>query len=205
MPRGTAHKARAHARIVAAAARAFRTRGVERVAIASVMRDAGLTHGAFYAHFPNKEALLAEAAVSGIMDSQRAFVADAAAARPEDPLREIIRRYVSRAHRDDPGNGCAMPALSSEIAREPEEVRRAFTAAFETFMAQLMAYVPGATEEARHDAAFTLAAGMAGAVTLSRALDDRVLSDRVLLATRRFFTDALAGKAGEGDKSEISV
>jgi TetR/AcrR family transcriptional repressor of nem operon len=189
----SSHKARAHARIVAAAARAFRTKGAERVTIAEVMGEAGLTHGAFYAHFPNKEALLAEAAVTGIMDAQRAFVADAAATHPEDPLREIIRRYVSRSHRDNPGDGCAMPALSAEIAREPDEVRHAYTAAFETFIAQLTDYMPGASAEARHDAALALAAGMAGAVALSRALDDPNLSDRLLLATRRFWTDALAG------------
>lgn len=199
MVRGTSHKARAHARIVAAAARAFRAKGAERVTIAEVMGEAGLTHGAFYAHFPNKEALLAEAAVSGIMDAQRAFVADSAAAQPEDPLREIIRRYVSRSHRDNPGDGCAMPALTAEIAREPDEVRRAYTVAFENFITQLMDYTPGATEEARRDAALTLAAGMAGAVALSRAIADPALSDRILLATRRFFTDTLSPSSAAED------
>lgn len=195
MLRRTDHKARTRARIVAAAARAFRERGVDTVAIAEVMQAAGLTHGGFYAHFPNKDALVAEATASGLADSRREFVSEAAAANPQAPLREIIRRYVSRHHRDHPAEGCAMPALTAEIAREPAKVRQAFTAALEEFVAQLMDYVPGATPEARHDAALVLAAGMAGAVALARAVDDPTLSDRLLLAARRFYTDTLAGSA----------
>jgi TetR/AcrR family transcriptional regulator, transcriptional repressor for nem operon len=192
MPRSTAHKSRTRARIIEAAARAFRERGVEAVAIADVMRAAGLTHGGFYAHFPSKDALVAEAASRGLRDSRRAFVADAADANPDAPLREIVRRYVSRYHRDHPAEGCAMPALAAEIAREPDEIRHAFTGALEEFVAQLMDYVPGDTPESRRDAALALVAGMAGAVALARAVDAPGLSDRILIATRHFYTDALA-------------
>lgn len=195
MPRSAGHKARTRARIIEAAASAFRERGVEGVAIADVMHAAGLTHGGFYAHFPNKEALVAEAIARGLVDSRRAFVAEAAAANPEAPLREIIRRYVSRFHRDHPAEGCAMPALSADVAREPDEVRHAFTTALEAFVAELMEHVPGSTSEARRDAALALVAGMAGAIALGRAVDDPDLSDRVLLATRRFYTETLAGGA----------
>jgi TetR/AcrR family transcriptional repressor of nem operon len=205
MPRSTGHKAQTRTRIVAAAARAFRERGVESVAIADVMRAAGLTHGGFYAHFPSKDALVAEATASGLIDSRREFVSDAAAANPQAPLREVIRRYVSRYHRDHQGEGCAMPALTAEIAREPAEVRRAFTAALEEFVTGLADYVPGDSPAARRDGALVLAAGMAGAVALSRAVDDPALSDRLLLAARRFYTDALAGSApgaAEGSTTE---
>ena len=195
MPRSATHKARTRARIVEAAARAFRERGVETVAIADVMHAAGLTHGGFYAHFPNKDALVAAATARGLIDSRQEFVAEAAAANPEAPLREVIRRYVSRSHRDHPAEGCAMPALAAEIAREPSEVRRAFTSALEEYVTQLMEYVPGDTPEDRRDAALVLAAGMAGAVAISRAVDDPHLSDRLLLAARRFYTDTLAGNA----------
>jgi TetR/AcrR family transcriptional repressor of nem operon len=195
MPRSTGHKAQTRTRIVAAAARAFRERGVESVAIADVMRAAGLTHGGFYAHFPSKDALVAEATASGLSDSRREFVSDAAEANPEAPLREVIRRYVSRYHRDHQAEGCAMPALTAEIARESTEVRRAFTTALEEFVANLTDYVPGDSPEVRRDGALVLAAGMAGAVALSRAVDDPVLSDRLLLAARRFYTDSLAGSA----------
>lgn len=202
MPRSTAHKSRTRARIIEAAARAFRERGVEAVAIADVMRGAGLTHGGFYAHFPNKDALVAAAASRGMADSQRAFVSEAVDANPDAPLREIIRRYVSRYHRDHPAEGCAMPALAAEIAREPGEIRHAFTGALEEFVAQLMDYVPGDTPEVRHDAALALVAGMAGAVALARAVDDPDLSGRILLATRRFYTGALAEPAPPAGDAE---
>jgi TetR/AcrR family transcriptional repressor of nem operon len=195
MPRGTGHKARTHARIVEAAARAFRERGVEPVAIADVMRAAGLTHGGFYAHFSSKDALVAEATTRGLADSRREFLVAAAAANPQSPLREIIRRYISRSHRDHQAEGCALPALAAEIAREPAGVRSAFTAALEEFIAQLMDYVPGDTADARRDAALVLASGMAGAVALARAVEDPALSDRLLLAARRFYTDVLAESA----------
>src|SRR5260370_14318161 len=188
MPRSTGHKAQTRARIVAAAARAFRERGVESVAIADVMRAAGLTHGGFYAHFSSKDALVAEATASGLVDSRREFVSDAAEANPEAPLREVIRRYVSRYHRDHQAEGCAMPALTAEIARESTEVRRAFTAALEEFVANLMEYVPGDSPEARRDGALVLAAGMAGALPPPRPGDHPPLKHPHLLAAPPSFT-----------------
>ena len=192
MPRTHSHKARTRARIVESASRAFRERGVEGVGIADLMRGAGLTHGGFYAHFPSKDALVAEATRSGLADSQREFLAEAAAAHPEAPLREIIRRYVSRHHRDHPAEGCVMPALAAEIAREPETVRHAFTGSVEHLIAGVAEFCPGETAEARRDAALALIAGLVGAVALSRAVDDQELSDRMLLAVRRFYTETLA-------------
>jgi TetR/AcrR family transcriptional repressor of nem operon len=197
MPYTKAHKARTRARIVAAAARAFREHGVEGVAIADIMRDAGLTHGGFYAHFPNKDALLGEAAQRGLAETRDEFLAGAVAANPEAPLAEIIRRYVSRGHRDDAAGGCAMPALAGELAREPEEVRHAFTDAFEELASGIAEHCPGATVEARRDAALALTAGMVGSIALARAVDDLILSDRILLATRRFLTGALASEAAD--------
>ncbi|MGO8949046.1 MAG: TetR/AcrR family transcriptional regulator [Ktedonobacterales bacterium] len=202
MPRSTSHKARTRARIIQAAAEAFRERGVEPVAIADVMRAAGLTHGGFYAHFPSKEALVAEAATQGLADSQREFVAAAAEANPQAPLSEIIRRYVSRHHRDHPAEGCAVPALAADIAREPDIVRHAFTTAMKEFVGHLAEYVPGTTPPERQEAALVLIAGMAGAIALARAVDDATLSDRLLLATRRFYTGALAGNEASGAEAD---
>lgn len=186
------HKARTHARILAVAARAIRERGVEGVGIAQMMQAADLTHGGFYAHFASKAALIAEVAREGLAESRREFLAAAAEASPDAPLREIIRRYVSRQHRDTLCEGCAMPALAGEMAREPAEVRRAFSDGLEAFVAGLADFVPGETEEARRDAALVLTAGMVGAIALARAVDDPALSDRLLLATRRYFTTAMA-------------
>ena len=48
-------------RILDAAAIRLRAEGLSGAAIAPVMRDAGLTHGAFYSHFANKDELAAAA------------------------------------------------------------------------------------------------------------------------------------------------
>jgi TetR/AcrR family transcriptional regulator, transcriptional repressor for nem operon len=205
MPRSTAHKARTRARIIEVAAGAFRERGIEPVAISDVMHEAGLTHGGFYAHFPSKEALVAEAALLGLADSRRQFVSEAAEANPQAPLVEIIRRYVSRYHRDHPAQGCAIPSLASEVAREPDTVRQAFTGGLEDFITRLTEYMPGTTLQVKEDAALVLAAGMAGAIALARAVDDSALSDRILLEARRFYTNVFAPSAPSEGKDSLPL
>lgn len=197
MPYTQAHKARTRARIVAAAARAFRAEGISKVAIPALMRDAGLTHGGFYAHFANKEELVAEACVRGLSESSRAIMAEAESQPPDDALRLIIRAYLSRGHRDHPETGCSIAALGTEIVREPDGVRAAFAGELHAYARRLAAYVPGASAEEREEAALLLLSGMAGTIMMARTLDDRAQSDRLLLAARRFYMDAL-GVGGDG-------
>ena len=201
MRRSREQKREAHERILRAAARAFRAGGVKRVGIAALMGDAGLTHGGFYAHFANKDALVGDAAAYGLAEAGRTFFEEAAAAAPENPLREILRRYLSRQHRDVPEEGCVLPTLAGEIAREPSTVRHAFTAALEAYLALLAEHAPGASDAAQRDNALVLLSGMVGAILLARAMDDPTLSDRTLLAARRFFTEAFAS----GSKPEAGV
>lgn len=191
MPYSKAHKAQTRARIVAAAARAFRAEGIGNVAIPALMQNAGLTHGGFYAHFANKDALVAEACVRGLSESSQAILAEAAEQPPDEALRLIIRAYLSRGHRDHPETGCTIAALGTEIAREPEEVRATFADALRDYARRIAVYLPGASEAEREEAALVLLAGMAGTLMMSRALDDRVQSDRLLLAARHFYMDAL--------------
>jgi TetR/AcrR family transcriptional repressor of nem operon len=195
MRRTHEQKRQTHDEILRAAAHAFRERGFDGAGVAELMRDAGLTHGGFYAHFPSKAALLGEAAAYGLEESGEAFFDDAARAAPDDPLREILRRYLSRGHRDAPATGCMLPALAGEIARETAEVRRRFTDALETYLARLAEHIPAADDAARRDNALALLSGMVGALVLSRAVDDPALSDGALLATRRFLTAAFADSA----------
>ena len=195
MRRSREQKRQTHAQILHAAAKAFRAGGVEGVGIAELMGEAGLTHGGFYAHFASKDALVGAAAAHGLAESAQEFFDAAAQAAPENPLREILRRYISRQHRDGPGEGCVVPTLAGEIVREPPEVRHTFSAALEKYLARLAEHTPGETAEARRDNALVVLSGMVGAVLLSRALDDPALSDRALLVARHFFTDAFASAA----------
>ena len=195
MPYSKAHKARTRARIVAAAARAFRAEGIGNVGIPALMRDAGLTHGGFYAHFANKEALVAEACARGLSESSRAILAEAESQPPDEALRLIIRAYLSRGHRDNPATGCSIAALGTEIAREPEEVRATFADVLRDYARRIAVYLPDAGDTEREEAALLLLSGMAGTLMVARALDDRAQSDRLLLVARRLYMDAL-GIAG---------
>ncbi|HUY75357.1 MAG TPA: TetR/AcrR family transcriptional regulator [Ktedonobacterales bacterium] len=146
MPYSKAHKAQTRARILTEAAHAFREEGIEGVGIPAVMERAGLTHGGFYAHFPTKDALVAEACAEGFAEAEERLLRRAAATEPEDAMRAIITGYLSRKHRDDPATGCMIPALATEIARAPQETRAAFTQALTGYARQLSAYFPAASD-----------------------------------------------------------
>jgi TetR/AcrR family transcriptional repressor of nem operon len=196
MRRTQEQKRQTHQEILRAASHAFREHGFDGVGVADLMRAAGLTHGGFYGHFASKDALLGEVTAFGLEENGKAFFDGAAQAAPDAPLREILRRYISRTHRDTPANGCVIPSLASEIAREPAEVRHRFTEALKGYLARLAEHTPGADDATRRDNALALLSGMVGALILSRAMDDSALSDRTLLATRRFLTAAFAESEG---------
>lgn len=182
-PRG--HKERTREQIVEAAARAFREEGVAGVGIGELMGRAGLTHGGFYAHFPSKDALVAEACSHAVEESWAQMQALMEQAPPGEELATFIRAYVSRRHRDDPGAGCMMPSLGAEMTRQEPVVRAAFTAQIRRVMENIEALLPPSAD--REERAISLATGMAGAVLLARAVDDPALSDRILKTCRGFW------------------
>ena len=188
MPLSKQHKRETRERIVRTAGHAFRARGLGRATVPEVMREAGLTHGGFYAHFASKEALAGEACAAGLEEASETFVAAAAQAAPGEELRAIIATYLRPSHRDDPATGCVIAALAGELARESPTVRARFTAALDTFFARLMPFAPGEDEAARRDGLLVLFSGMAGALTLARAVTDEAESDRILDAAREFYT-----------------
>lgn len=186
------HKEKTREQIVSAAARAFREEGVAGVSVGELMGRAGLTHGGFYAHFRSKDQLVAEACRCALRESSTRLIEAARKAPPEERLAAFIRAYASAAHRDDPGGGCIMPALAAELGRhDAPEVRAAFTESFNERVAMLARALPEDGTD-RTDRALALMSGLAGAVMLSRAVDDRVLSDRILQASRDVFTAAFA-------------
>src|SRR5215204_2919329 len=116
-----------HERIVTAAARAIRRSGYGGASVAEIMKDAGLTHGGFYAHFPSREAMLAEAADRAGAEAV-ALVESVAKAVPSDQaLPAMIQAYLSKAHFENAESGCPIAALGSEMPRQSPEVRRAAT------------------------------------------------------------------------------
>ena len=199
MPYTKAHKAETRERIISEAARAFRAEGLAGAGVSEVMGRAGLTHGGFYAHFANKDALVAEACARSMEEHGDRLVAKARKAPDGDGLRVIIETYLDARHRDAPGSGCVIPALAAEIARAPDEVRDAFTDSFNGYISRIASFFPDAPDrhgttqhpdtqgaQEREDVALALLAELAGAVLLARAVHDPALSDRILSAARAF-------------------
>lgn len=187
---GPDHKAHSKDRIVRAAAARLREQGGDRVSVAQVMADAGLTHGAFYAHFASKQALLAEA-VNTMFAAPHPInsgLADALANPPAEVragLRAFLAGYLSNAHRDNPGDGCPLPALAADVARAEPELRTAFVhglAAMQARLEQVLARIGIADAGAE---ASSLVAQLAGALALARAVGPGPQSDRILQSNLR--------------------
>ena len=177
----TASKEASHERIVSAAARAIRRSGYDGTGVADIMKAAGLTHGAFYAHFASREAMLAEAADRAGAESVAAAAIAAATVPPEKALTAMLRAYLSREHLENAEQGCPVAALGSEMPRQAPEVRRVATRRIKE-MIDLVARqspdwgLPSAHGRA-HEQALVTVATMVGALLLARAVDEPALSD----------------------------
>lgn len=162
-------------RIVTAAARLFRERGLDGVGVDALMHAAGLTHGSLYSQFGSKSRLATEA-------MSHALSVSAERLGEARSLDDLVARYLSREHRDRPGDGCVMAALGSEIPRQDAPVRHDFTEAVRATARQVARLSPEGQREG--DAALAIVATLVGALTLARAVDDPDLSDRILAASR---------------------
>lgn len=174
-----AHKAATRARILESAGHRFKSDGIDGSGVAVLMKDAGLTNGAFYAHFDSKDDL-----VEAVVANELARQLDGFAALPEGAagVEELVRRYLSTAHRDDPAHGCPSAALLDEIARSPEHVRVAFTAGLLGVVDAIEARLtPGSTPTTQSRAqGMSVFALMIGTVQVARATTDPALADEVV-------------------------
>jgi TetR/AcrR family transcriptional regulator, transcriptional repressor for nem operon len=172
-----------HERIVEAAARAIRRNGYAGAGVADIMKDAGLTHGGFYAHFPSREAMLAAAADRAGAEAVAASAGIAAGAPPEQALASLVCAYLSKEHVDNAEIGCPVAALGSEIPRQAPEVRHAATRRIKEMIDLIARQSPDWGEPGAHEHALVTVATMVGTLLLARAVDDPRLSDAMLKAT----------------------
>jgi TetR/AcrR family transcriptional repressor of nem operon len=177
-----------HERIVDAAARAIRRSGYNGTGVADIMKDAGLTHGGFYAHFGSREAMLAEAADRAGRESVAVMERIAAAMPPEQALGAMMQAYLSKAHVEAVENGCVTAALCSEMPRQAPEVRRAATRRIKEMIDLVARQLPDWGQPHAHERALVTVATMIGALTLARAVDDPRLSDALREAALRRIT-----------------
>lgn len=166
-----------HERIVDAAARAIRRSGYNGTGVADIMKEAGLTHGGFYAHFPSREAMLAEAADRAGRDSVEQMEHIAAKTPPDKVLREMAKAYLSKEHLEGVETGCATAALCSEMPRQAPEVRRAATRRIKEMIDLVSRQMPDWGQPGAHERALATVSMMVGALALARAVDDPRLSD----------------------------
>ena len=174
---GKDHKQATRQRILEAAGRRFKQDGIDSAGVAAVMSDAGLTNGAFYAHFASKEDLVANVLADQLRAQRQSFDA-----QPPDRagLEAFIRSYLSPQHRDQYADGCPSAALLDEIARRPAATKQVYTDELMGVIDDIaLRLAPTHAEAARTDA-LTLFGLMLGTLQLARALTDRDLSDQLL-------------------------
>lgn len=191
MPWSSDHKQATRARIVEAASPALRSRGIEGVGVAEVMKAAGLTHGGFYAHFGSKDELVAEAIATAAAQTRARLSDVAAKAPPGRKLPAVAEAYLGRQHSEHPEWGCPIAALGSELARGGGPAREAAGVAVRELLAWLEqqgADLPRA--ERRRQAAGALAT-MVGAITVARTMGGGAGGDEYLAQVRRFLRAAV--------------
>lgn len=181
------HKGETHARIVKKASVKLRERGAHGIGVADLMKDAGLTHGGFYAHFASREALVIEAFAHAMDRSNEHWRKTIDALPPAQRFAAFVDTYLTAAHRDDPGRGCVLPALAADIAREGGKTRKAFAAKLEQMIDMLAEQIPGTRKAARRQAMASLAT-MTGALILARA-GGKDMSDDILAAAREMLLE----------------
>ena len=177
-----------HERIVDTAARAIRRSGYDGAGVAEIMKEAGLTHGGFYAHFDSREEMLAEAADRAGADTVATMARVAAAAPPEQALKALLRAYLSKAHIESVETGCAVAALGSEMPRQASRVRRAATRRIKEMIDLVARQSPDWGQPGAHERALVTMATAVGALVLARAVDDPKLSNALREAALNHLT-----------------
>ncbi|WP_329327619.1 TetR/AcrR family transcriptional regulator [Streptomyces luteogriseus] len=172
------HKQVTRQRIIETAGRRFKRDGIDGSGISTLMADAGLTNGAFYAHFESKDDLVATAVADQLRTLNANVVAQAAPGIAG--LEQIVRQYLSPQHRDNPDEGCPSAALLDEIGRCGDATKQAYTDGVLAVMDGIAERLAPADPSSVRTKTLSVYAMMVGTLQLSRALADRQLSDELL-------------------------
>jgi TetR/AcrR family transcriptional regulator, transcriptional repressor for nem operon len=165
-----------HARIVETAARAIRRSGYDGTGVADIMKEAGLTHGGFYAHFSSRDAMLAEAAGQAGDDTIKMIKQVLAKVPGEQALQSLMQAYLSNEHMANFETGCSITALGSEMPRQAPEVRNASTSRINEIL-RLIEERLSVDHPDAYDKALVMTSTMIGTLLLARAVDDPELSE----------------------------
>ncbi|MBZ4394846.1 TetR/AcrR family transcriptional regulator [Myxococcus sp. MISCRS1] len=185
MPHPPEQKQSTHERILEAAGGLFRQKGFLTTSVDTVMRAAGLTVGGFYAHFGSKQALLIES-LQRIMSRQRVdWPQGLEDLKGAEWLNHLVRRYLSRAHRDAPVPPCALPAVLSDVVRGEAELKQALAEELNLTVESFTPHLSSDERATARERALATYALCVGALTLAKATAGSPISDEVLKAARR--------------------
>ena len=191
------HKEQTREKILDAAGKVFKEQGYAGAGIEAVMREAGLTHGGFYAHFRNKKALFAEA----IRHNARQLRDTRNSSHPElegpEWIRAMAHHYLSPGHRDHVAEGCPMPPLISDLERSETQARETFESVLFTWRDDLLPHLNHLPEEERPQRALGMLITLVGGMALARAMDSEEQAQELLNAGREQIDHLLATPPSE--------
>jgi TetR/AcrR family transcriptional repressor of nem operon len=174
-------KRQSRERILGSASKLLSERGLNGAGVATIMSEAGLTHGGFYVHFDSRQDLVAQVLRRAAEATRGWFLRGLSGCDGLDWVRAAIGRYLTPRHRDSPASGCMVAGLGGDVAREDADVRRVFERELELLTDEFERRLEGEVD-GPEDRALALVALCAGGITLSRAVEDRRLSSRILRA-----------------------
>ena len=177
------HKAKTRERVLTVAKQAIRRDGVANLGVAAVMKEAGLTHGGFYAHFPSRDALINAAVEALLQGAPARFLRVTEGLAPAEALAVYIDRYLSTAHRDSATWSCPLPTLSADMSRLEPSMRDAFARTAD-YLASLLAPMLASMGHTDALLARSVVAELVGALALARAIGPTEQSDAILEASR---------------------
>lgn len=188
----TDHKQKTREKVLKAAAKAIRAQGPHRVGVAGVMRNAGLTHGGFYAHFESKDDLVAAAIGQMFEQSKARFLTEVKDFPPARALNAYVDFYLSQGHRDARASGCPIPALAADLPRLDRAARTRFAEGVASLTRAVAGRIEQLGQHAQPEAlARSVVAEMVGALSLARAEPDEQKSNQMLADSRQIVKQRL--------------
>ncbi len=180
------HKAEVHQKIVKDASCRVRAEGLNGAGVAAVMRDAGLTHGGFYKHFGNKDALLLESLREAFRDISGKLARAAEQSHTEPPWKAIVKAYLSLEYCDHADRGCPLTTLAPELVRVDKRMRGQIFAELVNYKDRMIPFMPGQQTADKERAFFSIFSTMIGAIEIARMLPEPAMREKVLAIARDF-------------------
>lgn len=184
------HKTEVRRKILKDASRRVRGKGFTGAAVATVMRDTGLTHGGFYKHFESKDELLIQSLHEAFCDITAKLAGAAEKSGSEEAWKAIVATYLSLEYCDHPERGCPLTALAPDMARAGKKMKRQIAAELVQYKNRMVPLMPGARTADKERAFFAVFSTMIGAVQIARLLPDRTAQQKVLASARDFLLNS---------------